>query len=73
MASNTYQLDDTGRGLLVGLLGVEQKTLAGLSSPGHNVVSDIGSLLVLQVGGELLAAYGVGAEPEVSLGVDDVP
>lgn len=69
----TYQLNDTSRGLLVSLLGVEQETLAGLRGPRHDVVGDISGLLVLEIGGQLLVAQGIGTEPEVSLGVDDVP
>ena len=71
--SITYQLNDTSRGLLVSLLGVEQETLAGLRGPGNGMVSNIGDLLVLQVGRKLLSADGIGTEPEVCLGVDDVP
>lgn len=37
------------------------------------MVGDIGSLLVLQVGGKLVAGDRLGTEPEVVLGVDDVP
>lgn len=69
----TYQLDHTSRSGLVGLLGIEQKTLPGLGSPRDDMVGNIGSLLVLQVGSELITSQSIGAEPEVVLGVDDVP
>lgn len=55
-----------GGGLVLALLVEEKQTLASLAGPGGKVV-------VLEEGGELLGVDGVGAEPEVLLGVDEVP
>jgi hypothetical protein len=71
--SSLGQLDSASGGSLVRLLADEQETLAGLSGPRCYMVSNIGSLLVLQVGGKLLGGKSVRAEPEVVLGVENVP
>lgn len=68
-----YQLDSTSRGGLVALLAVEQKTLSSMGGPGDDVVRNLSSLLALQIRNKLVLGDGFGTEPEVVLGVDQVP
>lgn len=66
-------MDSAGRGALIAFLAVEEQTLSGLGSPGSDMVGNVGGLLILQVCSELVLGNGIGAEPEVLLGVDEVP
>lgn len=66
---NTYERDSASGSL--GVLAVEQETLSGLTSPGDDIVGDVGSLVSLEVG-ELVLGGSLGAEPEMVLGVDEV-
>ena len=70
----TYELDSTvGSRLFASLLTIEEKALSGLSSPRGNMMADLGGLLRLQIGGEVLGVNWTGTEPKVLLGVDEVP
>lgn len=54
-------------------LAVEEHALASLGSPRGNLVSNLGGLLLLQVGGQGLRIDGIGTEPEQLLLVQEVP
>ncbi len=70
----TYQVDDTmGSGLLARLLAVEEKTLASLRGPRHDVVGNVGGFLGLHIGSEVLGSHGVNREPEELLAVKEAP
>ena len=65
--SSLSKRDSAMGGRLVGrLLAEEQETLASLGSPGSKSV-------VLEEGGDGLGVDGISTEPEVLLGVDEVP
>ena len=68
---DAYKLNSALRGGLV-LLAEEQKALAGLRSPGLNVMGDIGNLVGLE-GRDRLEVDGLRPEPEELLRIDQVP
>lgn len=69
----TDQVEDTGGGgLVLGALGEEQKTLAGLAGPSGDRVGD-SSLLVLVEGRQLLRLNSIVAEVEEALGETEAP
>lgn len=59
-------------GSLVSLLAVEEQTLSGLRCPGSNVVGNAGGLVGLERC-QGLGVDGISSEPEVLLGVENVP
>lgn len=70
LAMFAYQVDDAVGGLLV---TNEQKTLAGVSSPGNVVLGNLSVLLSPLVGGEDISLDGLGAEEEEGLAGNQVP
>lgn len=70
---STYKVENaSGGGLVLGALGEEKQTLAGLAGPGSGGVGD-GGLLVLVEDGELLALNGLLVEVEEALGETETP
>lgn len=65
-------MDGANGSSLVALLVEEEETLAGLSSPGSDVVGNIGDLVGLERA-DGLEVDGIGAEPEELLVVEEVP
>lgn len=69
----SYQVEDaSGGGLVLGALGQEKQTLAGLAGPGSSRVGDSG-LLVLVEDRELLGLNGLIVEVEETLGEAQAP
>lgn len=74
MTSVTNQVDDTsGCGLLTGLLGEEQETLASVCSPGDVLAGGILRLLTTEVTRECLGLNWLGSEVEEFLLEDQAP
>lgn len=69
---SSYEVNGALGSGLVGPLAEEEQTLAGLGSPGSNVVGDTGSLVGLE-GRQGLGVDGIRSEPEVLLRVENVP
>jgi hypothetical protein len=68
----TYEMDGAMGRSLVGLLTEEEKALAGLGSPGVDVMGNVGNLIGLECA-DRLSVNRLGAEPEEFLGVEEVP
>jgi hypothetical protein len=69
----TYQVDDASWvGLLGGLLGEEQETLAGVGSPSGILVGNFG-LLPAEIACKVLRLDSVGSEVEELLLEDETP
>lgn len=70
---STHEVEDSsGGGLVLGALGEEKQTLAGLAGPGSGGVGNTG-LLVLVEDGELLALNSLLVEVEEALGETETP
>lgn len=70
LVCEAYQVDDTRGSLLV---AGEEKTLAGVSSPGNVVESSLGVLLALLVSIKSLSLQGLVAKKEEFLAGNQVP
>jgi hypothetical protein len=69
---DSYKVNGALGSSLVGPLAEEEQTLAGFGSPGSNMVGDTGSFVGLE-GRQGLGVDGIRSEPEVLLGVENVP
>ena len=67
-----YELNGAMRSGLVGALAEEKQALAGLGSPGSNMVGNISNLIMLE-SAHGLGVNGLRAEPEELFGVEEVP
>lgn len=71
---STYQVEDTSGGSLVlGTLGQEKETLAGLGGPGSSALSGGRALLGGEVRGQVLGLDSVLGEVEEALGEAEAP